>query len=94
MPTETTIAICSVLLGGVMERFPKLKFCFSHGAGTFPYTLGRISHGYSVRPDLVALDNPTPPHSYLGRFYSDALVHNPESLKLLVDTLGEVSGMF
>ena len=31
MPSETSVAIVSVLLGGVLERFPKLKFCFAHG---------------------------------------------------------------
>jgi len=89
MPTETTVAICAVLLGGVLERFPRLRMCFSHGAGTFPYTLGRIAHGYSVRPDLVATDNLVPPSSYLGRFYSDGLLHQEDSLRLLVRVVGE-----
>lgn len=31
MPAETTTAICSLLFGGVLERFPKLKLCFAHG---------------------------------------------------------------
>ncbi len=31
MPAETTMAICSMIFGGVFERFPKLKVCFAHG---------------------------------------------------------------
>ena len=31
MPTETTIAIVSMLFGGVFEKFPRLKVCFAHG---------------------------------------------------------------
>lgn len=31
MPSETTMAICSMIFGGVFERFPKLKVCFAHG---------------------------------------------------------------
>ena len=31
MPAETTTAIVSMLFGGVLERFPKLKVCFAHG---------------------------------------------------------------
>lgn len=31
MPSETTMAICSMIFGGVLERFPKLKICFAHG---------------------------------------------------------------
>ncbi|XP_035224235.1 2-amino-3-carboxymuconate-6-semialdehyde decarboxylase-like isoform X2 [Stegodyphus dumicola] len=89
MPAETTTAICCILFGGVLERFPKLKICFAHGAGAFPYTLGRIEHGFNVRPDLCAVENSIPPSSYLGRIYSDALVHNTDSLKLLLKVVGE-----
>ncbi|GFY67542.1 2-amino-3-carboxymuconate-6-semialdehyde decarboxylase [Trichonephila inaurata madagascariensis] len=73
MPAETTTAICSVIFGGVLERFPNLKLCFAHGAGAFPYTLGRIEHGFMVRPDLCATENDNPPHTYLRRLYSDGL---------------------
>ncbi|XP_058050102.1 2-amino-3-carboxymuconate-6-semialdehyde decarboxylase isoform X2 [Ahaetulla prasina] len=31
MPTETTIAICSMIMGGTFERFPNLRVCFAHG---------------------------------------------------------------
>ncbi|KAG8188635.1 hypothetical protein JTE90_005988 [Oedothorax gibbosus] len=89
MPAETTIAICSLIFGGVLERFPRLKLCFAHGAGSFPYTLGRIQHGFEVRPDLCAVDNDVPPDSYLSRIYSDSLVHNEESLNFLIKVLGE-----
>lgn len=89
MPAETTTAICSIIFGGVLERFRSLKMCFAHGAGAFPYTLGRIQHGFEVRPDLCATDNIVPPVNYMGRLYSDSLVHNEESLKLLINVLGE-----
>ncbi|XP_010365807.1 2-amino-3-carboxymuconate-6-semialdehyde decarboxylase isoform X2 [Rhinopithecus roxellana] len=82
MPAETTIAICSMIMGGVFEKFPKLKVCFAHG-------VGRISHGFSMRPDLCAQDNPMNPKKYLGSFYTDALVHDPLSLKLLTDVIGK-----
>ena len=48
MPCETTVGICSLMLGGVLERYPNLKVCFAHGAGSFPFTLGRIEHGFQV----------------------------------------------
>ena len=49
MPAETATAIVSVLMGGILEQFPKLRFCFAHGGGSFPFTIGRIEHGYQVR---------------------------------------------
>ena len=42
MPAETATAILTVLMGGVLQRFPRLKLCFAHGGGSFPYTAGRI----------------------------------------------------
>ena len=57
MPAETTRAICSLIFGGVFEKFPKLRVAFAHGGGSFPYTIGRIEHGFDVRPDLVQIDN-------------------------------------
>jgi len=89
MPSETTTAICSMIFGGVFERFPNLKVCFSHGAGAFPYTIGRINHGYDVRPDICATKCPQKPSNYIGRFYSDCLVHDSKALRLLVDVIGQ-----
>ncbi|XP_003497776.1 2-amino-3-carboxymuconate-6-semialdehyde decarboxylase [Cricetulus griseus] len=89
MPSETTTAICSMIMGGVFEKFPKLKVCFAHGGGAFPFTVGRIAHGFNMRPDLCAQDNSSDPRKYLGSFYTDSLVHDPRSLKLLIDVIGK-----
>jgi aminocarboxymuconate-semialdehyde decarboxylase len=89
MPAETSLAICSMIFGGVFEKFKKLKVCFSHGGGSFPFTIGRIEHGFNVRPDLVAVDNKVNPRDYLGKFYLDSLVHDEMALKYLVDLAGD-----
>jgi len=88
MPAETTLAICSLIFGGVLERLPALRVAFAHGGGAFPFTLGRIEHGFHVRPDLVAVDNAVAPRSYLPRLYLDSLVHDPAALRYLVDLVG------
>jgi aminocarboxymuconate-semialdehyde decarboxylase len=88
MPAENTIAICSMIFGGVFERLPNLKVCFAHGGGSFPATLGRIEHGFYARPDLVAVDNDKPPRDYIGQFYIDSLVHDEKMLTFLLDLIG------
>ncbi len=88
MPTETTLAICSMIFGGVFERLPQLRVAFAHGGGSFPGTLGRIQHGFDVRPDLCAVDNPVPPTNYLGRFWVDSLVHDEQALRFLIALIG------
>src|SRR5438477_11128952 len=94
MPAETSLAICSMIFGGVFERFPKLRVAFAHGGGAFPFTIGRIEHAFHVRPDLVAIDNETEPRKYLAndktpaRFYVDSLVHDADALNLLLKLFG------
>jgi len=88
MPAETSRAICSIIFGGVLEKYPDLKIAFAHGGGTFPFTIGRIDHGYKVRPDLCAIDNAKLPSSYLKHFYVDSLVHDEKSISFLLDKMG------
>ena len=88
MPAEVSRAICSLIFSGVLEKLPTLRICFAHGGGSFPATLGRIEHGYDVRPDLCAIDNPHSPRKYLDRMYFDSLVHEPRVLKYLIDLVG------
>ncbi|MEP7171181.1 MAG: amidohydrolase family protein, partial [Bacteroidota bacterium] len=88
MPAETSLAICSMIFGGVFEKLPKLKVAFAHGGGSFPGTIGRIQHGFDSRPDLVAIDNNIPPRDYLGKFYLDSLTHDAAMLEYIVKLVG------
>lgn len=88
MPTEITVAICSMIFGGIFEKLPRLRIAFAHGGGSFPGTLGRIQHGFEARPDLCAIDNPKAPTEYLKRFYLDTLVHDAGQLQLLLKMFG------
>jgi aminocarboxymuconate-semialdehyde decarboxylase len=93
MPTETTIAIMSVLFGGVLDASPNLRCCFAHGGGSFPGTIGRISHGLAARPDLFPAGSKDPT-AYLAtagpagvtpaKFWVDALVHDAAALRHLI----------
>lgn len=89
MPAETSLSICSMIFGGVFEKFPDLRVAFAHGGGSFPGTYGRIKHGFDVRPDLCAVDNPNHPDNYLGKFWVDSLVHDKDMLFKLLDLFGK-----
>jgi len=89
MPAETSRAVCSLIFGGVMERLPKLRFCFAHAGGSFLPTIGRVQHGFDCRPDLVAIDNALPPRHYLGKFWVDSATHDPALLRYVLETAGE-----
>ncbi len=88
MPAETSLAICSMIFGGVFERLPKLRVAFAHGGGSFPATISRIQHGFDVRPDLCAIDNNVAPKEYLGKFWLDSLVHDEANLNYIMDLIG------
>jgi aminocarboxymuconate-semialdehyde decarboxylase len=91
MPAETCLSICSMIFGGVFERLPRLRVLFAHGGGAFPATIGRIEHGFNVRPDLVAVQNRINPRAYLGRFYVDSLVLDPDMLRYMIKLMGAES---
>lgn len=88
MPAESSLAICSMIFGGVLERLPNLRIAFAHGGGSFPATIGRIEHAYEVRPDLMRVDNEHHPRKYLEQIYLDTLVHDPKMLEYLMDLMG------
>ena len=89
MPAETARAACSLIFGGVLERLPQLRVCFAHAGGSLIPTIGRIEHGFNCRPDLVAVDNPVSPRSYLGKFWVDSATHDPALLRYILDAVGE-----
>jgi aminocarboxymuconate-semialdehyde decarboxylase len=84
MPTESALAICSVIFGGLLDRLPRLRIGFAHGGGAFAGIFGRIAQGFNARPDLVATTNPNPPAGYLKRIYVDSLTHDPDLLRMLL----------
>lgn len=88
MPAEISRAICSMIFGGVFEKFPNLKVCFAHGGGSFLPTISRIEHGWECRPDLVAIDNEFNPKKYLGKFWVDSHVCDHKMLQYIIDLIG------
>jgi aminocarboxymuconate-semialdehyde decarboxylase len=88
MPTETALSICSMVFGGVFDKLPNLRVAFAHGGGAFPGIIGRVEHGFNVRPEVVATAINRNPREYLGQFFVDSLVHEPAMLKYMIDLFG------
>jgi aminocarboxymuconate-semialdehyde decarboxylase len=86
-PLETTIAAASLVFGGVMERYPGIRFCLAHGGGFVPYQAGRFAHGWRVRPEpKPALQGDVA--ASLGRLYFDTILHSGPALEFLVRSVG------
>ena len=86
-PTDSTVAIASLIFGGVPDRHPHLRFAFLHGGGFAPYQIGRWDHGWVCRAEAKEVIS-EPPSRYLSRFYFDSLTHDRLSLEFLGRRVG------
>ncbi|WP_398480193.1 amidohydrolase family protein [Tardiphaga sp.] len=86
---DTTLGIGSILLSGVLDRFPSLALVLSHGGGAFPYLLGRFDVMHE-RMDKAAQGDVAQlaPSAYAARIGYDTIVHAPKALRFLADTVG------
>jgi aminocarboxymuconate-semialdehyde decarboxylase len=87
LPFETTLAATSLVFGGVLERYPTLKICLSHGGGYVPYQKGRFIHSWEVRQEPRVNLKKSPEEAF-AKFYFDSIVHSKRTLEYLVDIAG------
>lgn len=86
-PTDTSLAFAKLIFGGVLERYPGLKFLLAHAGGFLPYTWGRLDRGYHVQ-DSSKLKISKAPGEYMKRLYFDTITHSPIALEYLVRSFG------
>lgn len=84
-PLETTIAVASLVFGGVLDRHSELAACLAHGGGYVCWGAGRFDHGSRVRPEAAVRSMPS---EYLRRLYFDSLTHDERALRYLIDKAG------
>jgi aminocarboxymuconate-semialdehyde decarboxylase len=84
---EEAMAISSLMYDGVLEQFPKLRICISHGGGYMPYYMGRIDRNY-VEKANTRVNMSKPPIDYLRMLYFDSCVYERPVLQNLVDKVG------
>jgi aminocarboxymuconate-semialdehyde decarboxylase len=88
MPAETQLSVVALILSGAFDRLPsKLRICFAHGGGSFPYLLGRMENAWHHQP-VARGECEFPPSRYLNRFYADSAVFDQRALQFLVGTMG------
>jgi aminocarboxymuconate-semialdehyde decarboxylase len=86
-PTDTTIAAASLIFGGVLREFPRIKFYLAHGGGACPYIRYRWDHGWKVRDEGKSIIDRAP-SEYLSQLYFDSLTHGGPALSFLASTVG------
>ena len=83
---ETTVAVTSMIFGGVFNKFPKLKMIFCHGGGAIPFQVGRLKHAVSIRDELKGSDIDV--DRSLKNVFFDSVVFDDEALKFLIEKTG------
>jgi aminocarboxymuconate-semialdehyde decarboxylase len=86
-PLDTTIAAARLIFSGVLEKYPGLKIVLAHAGGQLPYIIGRIEHGYHVRPECQEKIHRSP-WTFFKNFYFDTITHNPDTLRYLISLAG------
>lgn len=101
-PFDTSLAMCRLVFGGVMKRYPNLKVIAHHLGGMIPYFSGRIlefiqqavSHpewaGESMFPDhMKASESNEDPLKLFRSFYADTVIMgNASAVKCAIDFFG------
>jgi aminocarboxymuconate-semialdehyde decarboxylase len=84
---EEAMAIASLMYEGVLDAFPRLKICISHGGGYMPFYMGRIFRNYAEKP-TTRTNMTRSPLDYLRMLYFDSCVYEADVLAQLVKRVG------
>ena len=88
-PYDTAIAACKLIIGGVMDRHPKLQVCLPHGGeGAAHFDRPRRSRVPAMRQEVKKMNLPKPPSEYLSRFSYDTIVHSKPVMEFIIEQVG------
>ena len=86
---QETLAVATLIYGGVLDRHPKLDILFSHGGGATALLMGRMAKGARKRPWSPAALRPDGAfEERLQRLWFDTHVDHPQVLALLAAAVG------
>ena len=86
-PTDSSLAFAKLIFGGVLERYPRLKFLVAHAGGFLPYTWGRLDRGYRIQNSTSSMIS-KPPSEYVKLLHFDTITHSVMALEYLVANFG------
>jgi len=86
-PFDTAVAAARLMMGGVLDRVPRLQVCLAHAGGALPYLVGRLDRVFKMRDEARGKARRRP-SAYLRRFHYDTVVHHDLALRYLVDLVG------
>jgi aminocarboxymuconate-semialdehyde decarboxylase len=86
-PTELALAISGLILDGLLDRHPRIRFHLGHGGGTFLFVIGRMRRALNAVEDLHGvLEHDV--EDYLSHIYVDTLLHDSRAIRYALEVLG------
>jgi aminocarboxymuconate-semialdehyde decarboxylase len=85
-PVEIGLAAYSLILGGVMDAFPKLDVFLLRAGGNAPWGIMRLDRTVERMPQLAQAKRPA--SLYLKRFYYDTIIESPQIVTDLIRLVG------
>jgi aminocarboxymuconate-semialdehyde decarboxylase len=86
---DETIAVATLIYGGVLHRHPDLQVCISHGGGAAPFLYGRMAAAAGKRPwSPEWLREHGEFERQLRSMWFDCHVHDPRAVRLLEEVVG------
>ncbi|MFO0001231.1 MAG: amidohydrolase family protein, partial [bacterium] len=76
-----------MVTGGIAERHPRLRICFSHGGGAFVGMVPRLSRAWKLNPKATE-SLPRDPLEYARRFWYDSIMFDPGLIAHLASRFG------
>ncbi len=87
---QETLAVATLIYGGVLDRHPGLDICFSHGGGATALLMGRMAKGARKRAwSPPALRAQGAFETRLKRLWFDTHIDHPQVLPLLAAAVGQ-----
>lgn len=94
-PFDSCLALARLIVKGLFEEFPKLKFVASHLGGGISEVIGRMDYAYELRENPVILGPYGPPvyitkkpSEYLRMMYFDTVAYHAPAIKCAIETVG------
>jgi aminocarboxymuconate-semialdehyde decarboxylase len=85
-PIEVGLAGYSLILGGVLDAFPKLEVMLPRAGGNVPWGIGRLQRTLDRQPQAAKAARPA--IEYLKRFYFDTIIESEDLLQSLIRLVG------
>jgi aminocarboxymuconate-semialdehyde decarboxylase len=99
-PFDECLAISRMIVRGVFENFPKLKFVGCHLGGGICEVIGRMDYAYELGDKASGLGTYEPmlitkrPSDYLRTLYMDTVAYHPPAVICAYQTVGAKQLLF